>query len=112
MIFGIFGKFGIEIGDPKKFSSRKKKPKKLRRKNVGRKIRSNKNRKLLVPKKNRPKVFGFFFRRKIVRQNFFGSPISIPNDPKIPKITLRTACDHYKITKSEHEKKEFFFRVR
>ena len=41
---------------------------------------------------------------------FFGSPISIPNDPKIPKITLRTACDHYKITNSEHEEKvsDFF----
>ena len=29
----------------------------------------------------------------------------MPNDPKIPKITLRTACDHYKITNSEHEEK-------
>ena len=35
---------------------------------------------------------------------FFGSPISIPNDLKIPKITLRTACDQYKNTNSAREK--------
>ena len=65
---------------------------------------SVKNRKFLVPKNVRPKVFGFFFDEKNSIKHF-GSPISIPNDPKIPKMTLRTACDHYKITKSEHEKK-------
>ena len=38
-----------------------------------------------------------------------GSPISIPNDPKIPKITLRTACDHYKNTNNAHEQKTPLF---
>ena len=56
-------------------------------------------------KKNSTKSFRIFVRRKIFRQFFSGLPISIPNDPKIPKITLRTACDHYKITNSEHEEK-------
>ena len=53
----------------------------------------------------RPKLFFFsqhfcfdFFRRKNFRRKISGSHISIPNDPKIPKITLRTACDHYKNT--------------
>ena len=50
-------------------------------------------------------TFSDFFRRKKIGKTIFGSPISIPNDPKIPKITLRTSCDHYKITNSEHEKK-------
>ena len=30
----------------------------------------------------------------------FGLPISIPNDPKIPKITLRTPCDQAKDAKN------------
>ena len=34
-----------------------------------------------------------------------GSPISIPNDPKITKITLRTACGHYKNTNNARDKK-------
>ena len=49
------------------------------------------------------KSFRIFFRRKMIDHYFFGSPISIPNDPKIPKITLRTACDHYKNTNNAHE---------
>ena len=40
---------------------------------------------------------------------FFWSPIPILNFPKIPKITLRTACDHFKNTNSAHEKKTVFF---
>ena len=69
---------------------------------------SGKNRKCLVPIFFSTKSFRIFF------DDFFstkkiGSHISIPNDPKIPKITLRTACDHYKITNSEHEKKVRFF---
>ena len=61
-----------------------------------------KNRKMF-PKKSDQK-FSDFFRRKFFRPCFFGSPISIPNDPKIPKIILRTACDHYKNTNNAHEK--------
>ena len=52
--------------------------------------------------------FSDFFRRKIFDQKIFGSHIPIPNDPKIPKITLRTAYDHYKNTNSAHEKKLLF----
>ena len=55
------------------------------------------------------KSFRIFFRRKFFDQYFFGSPIPIPNDPKIPKITLRTAYGHYKNTNSAHEKKTTFF---
>ena len=44
----------------------------------------------------------FFFRRKNFRQTIFGSPIPIPNFPKIPKIILRTACDRSKYTKNTH----------
>ena len=40
--------------------------------------------------------FPDFFRRKFFRPEIFGLPIPIPNFPKIPKITLRTACDHFK----------------
>ena len=65
--------------------------------------------KIFGPKKHFDQKFSDFFRRKIFRRKIFGSPISIPNDPKIPKITLRTACDHYKITNSEHEEKVTFF---
>ena len=64
---------------------------------------SGKNRKFLVPIFFRWDVFGFF-RRFFFRQKFLGLPIPIPNDPKIPKITLRTACNHYKNTNSAHEK--------
>ena len=46
---------------------------------------------------------------KHFRPKIFGSHISIPNDPKIPKITLRTACHHYKNTNNAHEKKVPFF---
>ena len=53
-----------------------------------------------------------FFRWKIFRPNFFWVPIPIPNFPKIPKITLRTACDHFKNTNSTHEKKVPFFSVK
>ena len=45
----------------------------------------------MVPKKNHPKKIRV--------------PISIPNFPKIPKITLRTARDHSKNTNSTHEEK-------
>ena len=45
-------------------------------------------------------MFSDFFRRKMFDQYFFGSPIPIANDPKIPKITLRTAYEHYKNTNS------------
>ena len=38
------------------------------------------------------KVFGFC-RRFFFHPKFFGSPISIPNFPKIPKITLRKLYD-------------------
>ena len=59
-------------------------------------IFARKNRKLLVPFFFDQK-FSDFFRRKFFPTKKIGSHISIPNDPKIPKITLRTACDHYKI---------------
>ena len=49
--------------------------------------------------------FSDFFRRNIFRHKISGSPISIPNDPKITKITLRTACDHYKNTNNARDKK-------
>ena len=42
--------------------------------------------------------FSDFFRRFFFRPIFFRVPISIPNFPKIPKIILRTACDHSKNT--------------
>ena len=44
-----------------------------------------------------------FFDEKIFDNFFFRVSISIPNFPKIPKITLRTACDHYKNTNNAHE---------
>ena len=112
VIFGIFGKFGIEIG-----------------------TRENK----LVEKKfveKNPKTFGrfflnfhqlfqrFFLSKKIeifwsqffstkkfsdfFRRIFLGLPIPIPKFPKIPKITLRAACDHFKNTNSTHEKCTIF----
>ena len=52
--------------------------------------------------------FPDFFRWKNVRRKKIGSSISIPNDPKIPKIILRSACDHYKIMNREHEEKVTF----
>ena len=52
--------------------------------------------------------FSDFFRRKFFRPKFFRVLISIPNFPKIPKISLRTACDHYKHTNNEHEIKIAF----
>ena len=48
--------------------------------------------------------FSDFFSTKNFSTKKIGSPISIPNDPKIPKITLRTACDNYKNTNNAHEK--------
>ena len=42
---------------------------------------------------------------------FLGLSISIPNDLKIPKITLRTACDQYKNTSSAQQKKVAFFSL-
>ena len=52
-------------------------------------------------------------RKLLVEKHFgtkkFRAPISMPNDPKIPKIILRTAYGHYKITNSVHEKKLLFF---
>ena len=62
------------------------------------------------PKQFSTKSFRIYLFDNFFRECFFGSPIPIPNDPKIPKITLRTACDQYKITKSEHEKKRTFFQ--
>ena len=135
MIFGIFGKFGIDIGEQKYFSANifdrknfrsKKKSKMFGRKN----FRSKKIdffRDFFRSKYFFDQTFsGFFFDRffsikmfdlffrtffsTIFFLHFFlGSPISIPNFPKIPKITLRTACDHYKITNSAHEEKVTFF---
>ena len=62
--------------------------------------------------------YNIYFRPLFFRPNFFGeknrwkkidkksgSPISIPNFPKIPKIILRTACDRSKNTNSTHEGK-------
>ena len=57
------------------------------------------------------KRFRVFFRRFVFRQKYFRVPISIPNFPKIPKITLRTACDHLKNTNSAHEKNRLFFHA-
>ena len=48
--------------------------------------------------KNFDQKFSDFFRRKKIRPEIFGLPIPIPISPKIPKITLRTACDHFKNT--------------
>ena len=59
------------------------------------------------------KKFSDFFRRKIFRPTFFGSPIPIPNFPKIPKIILRTTCVHPNGMKNEDKvswyKKSLFF---
>ena len=65
--------------------------------------------KILGPKKFSTKSFRIFFFDEKIFDKKIGSPISIPNDLKIPKIILRTACDHYKITNSEHEEKVTFF---
>ena len=54
---------------------------------------SIKNRKFVVQKINQQ--FSDFFSTKIVRPIFFRVPISIPNFPKIPKITLRKSCDEF-----------------
>ena len=69
----------------------------------------------IFDQKNFDQKFSDFFRRKIFRPKFFGSLIPIPNFPKIPKIVLRTACDHFKNTKTLPEDKylkrvQFFWR--
>ena len=46
-----------------------------------------------------------FFSTKNCRIKKCWLPIPIRNFPKIPKIILRTACDHYKNTNNAHEKK-------
>ena len=64
-------------------------------------------------KKFSTKKFSDFFRRKKNRSNFFGSPIPIPNFPKIPKIILRTPCDDSKQVENQKtfckNKKTLFF---
>ena len=52
----------------------------------------------------RQNVFGFFVDEKIFDQKIW-LPIPMANFPKIPKIILRTASDHFKNTNSTHEKK-------
>ena len=79
-------------------------------------MKKNPTKKYFRPTKNFGQLFfrqnfSDFFRRKFFDQYVFGSPIPIPNDPKIPKITLRTAYGHYKNTNSAHEKKLFFFAL-
>ena len=44
----------------------------------------------------RPKWFWFFFRREKTFNEKIWLPIPMGNFPKIPKITLRTACEHFK----------------
>ena len=109
-----------------KNNSRKKNHRKLfdRKKNISKKSRKNWSSKnfqqiffrseifsikILVDQKCSSKIFSTvcfdFFSIKNVRPIFFGSPISIPNFPKIPKITLRTLCDRSKNTNSTHEEK-------
>ena len=157
MIFGILGKFRIEIGDPnffcRKIFRRKKFQKSCVENFLGpknfvflsnffsmkklmkiqnfeiskifrKKIEISKfwifinffiekffdqKSKIFGPKNFPTKSFRIFFRRKNYRPKKFRAPISMPNDPKIPKIILRTAYDHYKITNSVHEKKTPFF---
>ena len=50
--------------------------------------------------------FSGFFSTKHFPTKYYRITISIPNDPKIPKITLRTACDHYKNTNNAHNIKK------
>ena len=119
VIFGIFGSFGIEIGDPKKNWSkifRRKKSENFSSKifwdqqfSIEHFFDQNFGRPKIFDKNFSTFCFDIFFRRKFFRQFFFGSPISIPNDPKIPKIILRTTCDHYKNTNIAFEKKTTFF---
>ena len=52
-----------------------------------------------------PTNFFIFLTKKKSWPNFFWPPISKQNFPKIPKITLRTACDQYKNANDTHEKK-------
>ena len=58
-------------------------------------------------------VLIFFLRWIVFRSKCFGSPTPIPNFPKIPKITLRTACGYFKNTKTlpgdKYLKKKHFF---
>ena len=49
-----------------------------------------------------------FFRRKFFRPTIFWSPISIPNFPKIPKITLRKSCDE--LNDAKNRKPESFLQ--
>ena len=42
------------------------------------------------------KMFWNFFRRKKLSMKKIWLPIPMGNFPKIPKITLRTACEHFK----------------
>ena len=42
------------------------------------------------------KMFLDFFRRKKLSMKKIWLPIPMGNFPKIPKITLRTACEHFK----------------
>ena len=54
-------------------------------------------------------IFDFFrsdfFPMKTFRRKNICSHISIPNFPKIPKMTLRTACEHFRNTKTLPEDK-------
>ena len=65
------------------------------------------------------KKSSIFFDRKIFRSKkidetffghfFFREPISIPNFPKIPKITLRKLCDEAWYTSSGDLDSAYFF---
>ena len=86
VIFGIFGKFRIQIGARKTFC-----------------------RNIFCQKKPKtvwsffflgPTFFVILFFDEIFVDEIFWSPIPIQNFPKIPKITLRKSCDEFKATKN------------
>ena len=136
MIFGIFGKFWIDIGVHKNFENFFSRWK-FFLKNI---LFENFELFWKIPKfykdssqksmfetltfvKNPYRIVGFFkkskifkkkhfltnfFRRKNFRQNIFRPPMSMQNFPRNPKIILRKSCDEPKDAKMSLEEKSDF----
>ena len=114
VIFGIYGKFWIDIGVQKNFVGKffVEKNSNFFRKIFGRKFLAEKifDQKIFEKNQKFPKQY---FSRKFfhLEKNFskiFWTPMSIQNFPKIPKIILKKSCDEPKDAKMILEEKRDF----